>query len=54
LRETVAELETQLSLPFSKRLKMRMKKVVKRFGESIGVRGETKLAVPVVERGREM
>lgn len=51
LQKTINELETELSLPFSKKLKRRVKRLVKRLGESIGVPGETRLVGPVVERG---
>ncbi|KAN0120182.1 hypothetical protein V8E51_002390 [Hyaloscypha variabilis] len=54
LRRKIDELETQLSLPFSKRLEMRAKKLVKRFGNSIGVPGGMKSIIPVVEREGEL
>lgn len=53
LHERVRELESQISLPFSKKLKMRAKKLVKRFGNSIGVPGRMKFVIPVVERMEE-
>lgn len=52
LQKRINELETELSLPFSKKLKRRVKRFVKRLGESIGVPSETRLVGPVVERGR--
>ncbi|KAE9380795.1 hypothetical protein N431DRAFT_459712 [Stipitochalara longipes BDJ] len=48
----IKDLETQLPLPFLKRLKMRGKKHVKRFGNSIGVPDGTELIIPVAERKR--
>ncbi|KAH8765189.1 hypothetical protein BGZ57DRAFT_541459 [Hyaloscypha finlandica] len=52
LQKRINELETELSLPFSKKLKRRVKRFVKRLGESIGVPRETRLVGPLVERGR--
>lgn len=54
LRERIKELEAQLSLPFSKRLKIRARRIAKRFGDLIGVPGETKLVSSVVKRGKPL
>lgn len=51
LRERIKDLESQLAIPLRKRLKARVKKLVKRFGDSIGVPGDSRMAEPVVERG---
>jgi DNA repair exonuclease SbcCD ATPase subunit len=53
LREKINDLESQLAIPFRKRLKAKVKKLVKRFGDLIGVPGDSRMVGPDVKMGRD-